>query len=193
MGLKHTVQGPSLLNSNSINLPIVEKYHALTLLRPPLPPDNDTEVTREQPQGGEWQNISWLPFPLNTSIKAYSGWVSGVAPLHDSDLPGFMHWEKLNVYLSSDKLNSGRDTLAVIKILAVRCSTLLELISTANSPTPFLFIRLMDVMPFDHWEPVKKPVWGVAPWHVLDNSMKTQLSVRNAFIGAAFRHAAWNS
>lgn len=82
---------------------------------PPFQPDNDMEVTGEQPQGGEWQNISWLPFHLNTSIKAHCGWVSGIAPLHDSDSPGFMQREKLNVYSSGDKLNPGPDTLAVKK------------------------------------------------------------------------------
>lgn len=102
----------------AINLPIVREISRFDTLPPSTgQPDNDMEVTRVQPQGGEWQNISWLPFHLNTSIKAYSGWVSGVAPRHDSDLPGFMQQEKLNVYSSGDKLNPEPDAHAVQKYL----------------------------------------------------------------------------
>lgn len=104
----------------AINLPIVRHCtRNITLWHaPPPPPSNQTMTWRlqgEQPQGGEWQNISWLPFHLNTSIKAHCGWVSGVAPLHDSNSPDFMQREKLNVYPSGDKLNPGPDTLAVKK------------------------------------------------------------------------------
>lgn len=104
-------------------------WHAV--FSPPLP-DNDMEVTDEQLKGGEWQNISWLPFHLNTSIKAHTGWVSGVAAARDSDSPGFMQQMKLNVYSFGDKLNPGSDT-SRLKILLVRYITLQELISTANS------------------------------------------------------------
>lgn len=98
----------------------------------PLLPDNDMEVTEEQLKGGEWQNISWLPFHLNTSIKAYRGWVSGVASTRDSDLPGFMQQMKLNVYSFGDKSDPGPDT-SQLKILHVRYITLQGLISTTNS------------------------------------------------------------
>lgn len=95
-------------------------------------PDNDTEVAEEQLKEGEWQNISWLPFYLNTSIKAHRGWVSGVAWTGDSDLLGFMQHMKLYVYSFGDELDPRPDT-SQLKILHVRYITLQELISTANS------------------------------------------------------------
>lgn len=137
---------------------LYEKYHALTHSAPPSPNppprDNDMEVTGEQPQGAEWQSISWLPFHLNTSIKAHCGWVSGVAPLHDSDSLGFMQREKLNVYSSGDKLNPGLDTLAVKKYSvsgALHYKSLLPPIIPQHHSYSFGFT---DIMPLDHWEPV---------------------------------------
>lgn len=55
--------------------------HALTgFLFPPFL-DNDMEVAGEQLKGGEWQNISWLPFHLNRPppffLTAHTTRVSG--------------------------------------------------------------------------------------------------------------------
>lgn len=75
-----------------------------TLFSPPLA-DNDVDVAETDLKEGEWQNISWLPFHLNTSIKARGGWVSGVALAPDTDSPAFMQQKKLNVYCSGDLLD----------------------------------------------------------------------------------------
>lgn len=75
-----------------------------TLFSPPLA-DNDVDVAETDLKEGEWQNISWLPFHLNTSIKARGGWVSGVASAPDTDSPAFMQQKKLNVYCSGDLLD----------------------------------------------------------------------------------------
>lgn len=127
---------------------------------PPLP-DNDMEVTEEPPKEGEWQNISWLPFHLNTSIKAHRGWVSGVASAYDSDLLGFAKQTKLNVYVFSDKLNPRPDS-SLLKILHVRCITLQELISKPI-PNTILFIRLTGTMPSDHLKRATKKQQSYIP------------------------------
>lgn len=160
-------------------------------LFPPLP-DNDMEVTEEQLKGGEWQNISWLPFHLNTSIKASRGWVSGVASIHDSDLRGFMQQKKLNVYSFGDKLNPRPDTLR-LKILHVRYITLQELISTANSQHH----SLHPAYGHNAFRPPKasgkKKSRATSLRNVCQAIVQTQLSQRNAFINATSWHAAWNS
>lgn len=105
-------------------------FHMLSFFSPL--PDNDMDIADEQHKGGEWQNILWLPFHLNTSIKAHRGWVSGVASAPDSDLLRFMQRMELNVYSFGDKSNPRPDTPR-LKILHVRCITVQKLISTANS------------------------------------------------------------
>lgn len=102
-----------------------------TLSSPPLA-DNDVDVAETDLKEGEWQNISWLPFHLNTSIKARGGWVSGVASAPDTDSPAFMQQKKLNVYCFGDLLDPRPDG-SRLKILHVRYITLQQLISTANS------------------------------------------------------------
>lgn len=102
-----------------------------TLSSPPLA-DNDVNVAETELKEGEWQNISWLPFHLNTSIKARGRWMSGVASAPDTDSPGFMQQKKFNVYCFGDLLDPRPDR-SRLKILHVRYITLQQRISTANS------------------------------------------------------------
>lgn len=159
-------------------------------LFPPLP-DNDMEVTEDQLKGGEWQNISWLPFHLNTSIKAHRGWVSGVASTRDRDLLGFMQQMKLNVYSFGDKLNPWPDT-SQLKILHVRYITLQELISTTNSQLHSLHPALQA-----QCLPTTKSVWQsnsrAASLRSVRQAIAQTLSAHNAFITAPSWHTAWNS
>lgn len=68
------------------------------LSSPPLA-DNDVDAAETELKEGEWQNISWLPFHLNTSIKARRGGVSGIASAPDTDSPGFMQEKKIECLL----------------------------------------------------------------------------------------------
>lgn len=78
-------------------------WHAV--LFPPLLADNDMEVTDEQVKGGEWQNISWSPCHLNTSIRAHRTWVNSVTFRPDSDLLGLMQQMEFNVCTFGYKLD----------------------------------------------------------------------------------------
>lgn len=147
------------------------------------------EVTEEPLKGGEWQNISRLPFYLNTSIKAHSGWVSGIASVCDSDFLGFMQKVKFNVYSSADKLNPWPDS-SRLKILHVRCVTLHELSSAANSKQRSLHPTYIQ----NCYRPPKVSYKG-AEQHPSANQKiaQAQLSVHNTFITTLSWLMAWNS
>lgn len=164
-----------------------------TLSSPPLA-DNDVDVAETELKEGEWQNISWLPFHLNTPIKAHGGWVSGVASAPDTDSLGFMQQKKLNVYCFGDLLDPRPDG-SRLKILHVRYITLQQLISTANSQH-YSFHPDYRNNAFRTPKASGKIRGGgraASLCNVCQAIAQVQLSEHNAFITAPSWHVAWHS